>query len=140
MLHTDVTPSGKPRKRRWFKFTDGNGDEWKVWLVLGRLKLAGSEVFAFTDRRARSIQISARQTETELISTLFHEFIHAACGERKRSAVFTTADEGREMVDYAAEESIARLAEHGLASIVVSLGFQLPALPPGVALKPQARS
>lgn len=119
--------SSRPRRRLWFRFHDANGNEWKVWIVLGRLLLGKLDCAGVTDFKARTISVTARQTELELAETAMHELVHAACGEEPRSDLL------REV-----EETICRSSEKGLTAILVSLGFQFPALPKGVVLKKEA--
>lgn len=127
---------GRPRKKKWFEFKDGDGQRWRVWLVLGPLKVDGVLHDGVTYRDKRTIYLSTRQSEEELVSTVIHEFIHAACPGRVRPENFGLVEEGLEMADYAAEERIARLSEKGLSAIFASLGFQFPPLPDDVVLKP----
>lgn len=126
-------PKARPRPTRmlWFKFRDGGRRLWRVYLV-NRVDNEDDPHGVYegiTHYEKRTIEINVHQTPQEVATTLMHELMHASGGTR---SVTSVEREGEEMFITRAERSMTRMMRQ--------MGWQMPALPPGVKLQTKRRA
>ncbi len=116
------------RRRRvlWFRFRDKQRKLWKVFLVY---KLVGNQgnLSGETDFNNRIVRIKYTNNHAEMVVTMWHEWLHVACG-------MIDPDNKEHDLLYFSEESAIRRAEYGLAAIAKGMGFVLPEIPDEASL------